>query len=59
MSLGATARATPPRRKVSGFSREEKGELMAKKARRQAVLGKFKENVEKKGVSVWNMEDIE
>ncbi|KAJ6446162.1 nuclear pore complex subunit [Purpureocillium lavendulum] len=59
MSFGATARATPPRRKVSGFSREEKGELMAKKSRRQAVLDKFKESVEKKGVSVWNMEDIE
>ncbi|UNI14646.1 hypothetical protein JDV02_001253 [Purpureocillium takamizusanense] len=59
MSLGGAARATPPRRKVSGFSQEEKGGLMAKKARRQAVLDKFKESVDKKGVSVWNMEDIE
>lgn len=58
-SLGSPARATPPRRKVSGFSKEEKSELMDKRARRQAVLGKLKDNVEKRGVHVWNMEDIE
>ncbi|PTB65459.1 hypothetical protein BBK36DRAFT_1170190 [Trichoderma citrinoviride] len=44
---------------VIGFSREEKGELMDKRAKRQAVLGRLKESVQKKGVSVWNMEDIE
>ncbi|SPJ75075.1 related to nucleoporin [Fusarium torulosum] len=59
MSLGASVRATPPRKKLSGFSREEKGDLMEKKVRRQAVLGKLKSSVEKRGVSVWNMEDIE
>ena len=58
-SIGSPARATPPRKKVSGFSQEEKGELMEKRARRQAVLGKLKANVEKKGVHVWTMEDIE
>ncbi|KAF4505069.1 hypothetical protein G6O67_007057 [Ophiocordyceps sinensis] len=59
VSLGPMARATPPRRKLSGFSRDEKGDLMEKRARRQAVLAKFKSSVEKKGVQVWNMEDIE
>ncbi|KAM0564462.1 hypothetical protein ACHAPJ_000676 [Fusarium lateritium] len=59
MSLGASVRATPPRKKLSGFSREEKGDLMEKRARRQAVLEKLKGSVEKRGVSVWNMEDIE
>jgi nucleoporin NUP159 len=58
-SLGSPARATPPRKKVSGFSREEKSELMEKRARRQAVLGKLKDSVEKRGVHVWTMEDIE
>lgn len=59
VSLGPVARATPPRKKLSGFSRDEKGELMEKRARRQAVLAKFKSSVQKKGVQVWNMEDIE
>ncbi|KAH0499260.1 hypothetical protein TgHK011_006465 [Trichoderma gracile] len=59
MSFGTPAKASTPRKKVSGFSREEKGELMDKRAKRQAVLGRLKESVQKKGVSVWNMEDIE
>lgn len=59
MLFGASARATPPRKKLSGFSKEEKGDLMEKRARRQAVLGKLKSSVEKRGVNVWNMEDIE
>ncbi|KAM0420521.1 hypothetical protein ACHAPT_011690 [Fusarium lateritium] len=59
ISLGASVRATPPRKKLSGFSREEKGDLMEKRARRQAVLQKLKGSVEKRGASVWNMEDIE
>jgi nucleoporin NUP159 len=33
--------------------------LMQQRARRQAVLGKLKASVEKQGVSVWTMEDIE
>ncbi|PNY26587.1 Nucleoporin [Tolypocladium capitatum] len=59
MSMGAAARATPPRKKLSGFSKEEKGDLMERRARRQAVLAKFRNSVEEKGVNVWNMEDIE
>lgn len=52
-------RGTPPRKKLSGFSREEKSELMAKRARRQAVLNKLKANVERAGVSAWLMDDVE
>ncbi|KAG5953216.1 hypothetical protein E4U53_006343 [Claviceps sorghi] len=59
MSLGGSARATPPRKKLSGFSKEEKGDLMDKRRRRQTVLSKLKESVEKRGVNVWSMEDIE
>ena len=44
---------------MSGFSKNEKSELMEKRARRQAVLQKLKSNVEKKGVNVWSLEDIE
>lgn len=57
--FGSPSRATPPRKKLSGFSKEEKSNLMDKRARRQAVLDKLKGSVEKRGVSVWNMEDIE
>ncbi|GAB0138015.1 hypothetical protein EsDP_00006262 [Epichloe bromicola] len=59
MSFGGASRATPPRKKLSGFSKEEKGNLMEKRVRRQAVLSKLKESVGKRGVNVWNMEDIE
>ncbi|KAF4453871.1 hypothetical protein F53441_3557 [Fusarium austroafricanum] len=59
ISLGASVRATPPRKKLSGFSQEEKTDLMEKRARRKAILGKLKTAVEKRGPSVWSMEDIE
>ncbi|KAG5927587.1 hypothetical protein E4U42_002048 [Claviceps africana] len=59
MSLGGAARATPPRKKLSGFSKEEKGDLMDKRRRRHTVLSKLKESVGKRGVNVWSMEDIE
>ncbi|KAI8198388.1 Nucleoporin NUP159 [Colletotrichum sp. SAR 10_76] len=52
-------RGTPPRKKLSGFSQDEKSELMAKRAKRQAVLNKLKANVERAGVSVWTLEDAE
>ena len=58
-SIGPLARGTPPRKKLSGFSQEEKGDLMEKRTRRQAVLDKLKDSVEKKGVTVWNLEDID
>lgn len=59
MPFGPATRATPPRKKLSGFSKEEKGDLMEKRARRQAVLSKLKDSVEKRGVNVWSTEDIE
>ncbi|KAL7909333.1 hypothetical protein GGI35DRAFT_479606 [Trichoderma velutinum] len=59
ISLSTPMKTSTPRKKVSGYSREEKGDLMDKKAKRQAILGRLKDNVQKKGVSVWNMEDIE
>ncbi|KAH6898418.1 hypothetical protein B0T10DRAFT_395314 [Thelonectria olida] len=59
ISLGASVRATPPRKKLSGFSRDEKSDLMDKRSRRQKVLQMLKGNVEKNGINVWNMEDIE
>jgi nucleoporin NUP159 len=52
-------RGTPPRKKISGFSREEKSELMEKRAKRQAVLDRLKSKVEKNGVHVWAVEDID
>ena len=58
-AFGSPGKATPPRKKLSGFSKEEKGELMEKRNRRQAVLEKLQSGVEKRGVHVWNMEDIE
>ena len=58
-SVGPLSRATPPRKKLSGFSKDEKSGLMEKKTRRQAVLAKLKDSVEKRGVNVWNLEDVE
>ncbi|KAJ2967774.1 hypothetical protein NQ176_g9502 [Zarea fungicola] len=57
--FGQSVRATPPRKKLSGFSQEEKGDLMDKRARRKAVLEKLKGSVEKRGVHVWNVESVE
>ncbi|KAG6007289.1 hypothetical protein E4U21_006207 [Claviceps maximensis] len=59
MSLCGAARATPPRKKLSGFSKEEKGDLMDRRSRRQTVLFKLKESVGKRGVNVWSMDDFE
>lgn len=59
VAFGSTIRATPPRRKMSGFSKQEKGDLMEKRSKRQAVLDKLKGSVEQRGVTVWNLEDIE
>lgn len=58
-SLSGSVRATPPRRKISGFSRAEKEVLMGERGRRKAVLERLRGVVEERGVQVWNMEDIE
>ncbi|PHH67163.1 hypothetical protein CDD81_2932 [Ophiocordyceps australis] len=56
-SLGLSDRATPPRKKLSGFNREEKRDLMEKRAKRRAMLDKLKESVQKKSVEVWSMDE--
>jgi len=50
---------TPIRKKLSGFSEEEKKELMERRAKKQAILQKLKTRVEENGVNVWTMEEIE
>ncbi|RDA84188.1 hypothetical protein CP532_0274 [Ophiocordyceps camponoti-leonardi (nom. inval.)] len=55
----AGMRATPPRKKLSGFSQDELEDLVKERARRRAVLDRFKSCMETRGVHVWNMEDIE
>lgn len=59
ISLGIPARAPTPRKKLSGFNQDEKSDLMKKRTGRQKVLQMLKGNVEKNGVNVWSMEDIE
>ncbi|PHH81749.1 hypothetical protein CDD82_7967 [Ophiocordyceps australis] len=56
-SLGLSDGATPPRKKLSGFDREEKRDLMEKRAKRRVMLDKLKESVQKKSVAVWSMDD--
>ena len=49
--------ATPPRKRISGFSAEEKRELMDRRARKSEMLQKLRARVEEKGVSVWTMDE--
>ncbi|KAI0009126.1 hypothetical protein F4779DRAFT_617957 [Xylariaceae sp. FL0662B] len=58
-SVGGGMFRTPPRRKLSGFGDVEKKAVREKRERRTAVLGKLKGSLEKKGVTVWAVEDIE
>ncbi|KAM0332377.1 hypothetical protein ACHAQA_002654 [Verticillium albo-atrum] len=55
--LSSGGRSTTPRKKLSGFSSDEKSELMGKRAKRQAVLDKLKLSVQKNGVQPWPMPD--
>ncbi|KAF3360491.1 hypothetical protein VDGD_04257 [Verticillium dahliae] len=55
--MSSGGRSTTPRKKLSGFSSDEKSELMGKRAKRQAVLGKLKLSVQKNGVQQWPMPD--
>jgi nucleoporin NUP159 len=60
MSPVASAKSTTPRKKLSGFSADEKTELTTRRAKRQAILDKLKANVLKNGVQPWPMpEDTE
>ncbi|KAH8675452.1 hypothetical protein BX600DRAFT_172671 [Xylariales sp. PMI_506] len=56
---GMFALRTPPRKKMSGFGEAEKKAVKERRARRSVVLSKLKASVEKKGPSVWAVEDIE
>lgn len=59
-SMGSPSRGTPPRKKLTTFTEEEKQELKGRRDRRQAVLAKLKDSVEKKGpVQVWSLEETE
>lgn len=51
--------STPPRKKISGFSDQEKKGLMEKRAKKLAMLGKLRSKVEEKGVAVWTMDEVE
>ncbi|XXG98750.1 F1F0 ATP synthase subunit e, mitochondrial [Hypoxylon texense] len=50
---------TPPRKKLSGFGDVEKKAVKEKRERRAAVLGKLKGSLQKKGTSVWAVDDID
>lgn len=50
---------TPPRKKLSGFGDAEKKVVKEKRERRAAVLGKLRGSLQKKGTSVWAVDDIE
>lgn len=59
-SVGSPSRQTPPRKRVTTFTEQEKRELKGRRERRQAVLDKLKGSVESKGpVQVWSLEDTE
>lgn len=58
-SIGGSIFNTPPRKKLSGFGDMEKKAVKEKRERRIAVLGKLKSSLEKKGVGVWAVDDIE
>lgn len=49
--------ATPPRKRISGFSAEEKRELMDRRARKSEMLQRLRGRVEDKGVAVWTMDE--
>ncbi|RXG47852.1 hypothetical protein VDGE_04257 [Verticillium dahliae] len=55
--MSSGGRSTTPRKKLSGFSSDEKSELIGKRAKRQAVLDKLKLSVQKNGVQQWPMPD--
>lgn len=56
-SYGARAPGTPPRKKLSGFSEEEKSLIRQKREKKQAVLGRLKASLEKSGPNVSRLTD--
>lgn len=55
-STHSYSRGTPPRRKVSGFSEEDKQRLKANAIRKKAVTDRLKKALEKNGVRVQPMD---
>jgi nucleoporin NUP159 len=55
---GMFAVPSPLRRKMTGFQEEEKREIKERRGRRMLILGKLRNSVEKKGPSVWAMEEM-
>ncbi|KAI5864965.1 hypothetical protein GGS23DRAFT_556932 [Durotheca rogersii] len=58
-SIGVGVLHTPPRKKLTGFGDAEKRAVMEKRDRRVAVLGKLRGSLQKRGVGVWAVDDIE
>ncbi|KAI1636595.1 hypothetical protein F4809DRAFT_608835 [Biscogniauxia mediterranea] len=58
-SIGGSMFRTPPRKKLSGFGEAERKAVKEKRERRAAVLGSLRSSLQKKGVSVWAVDDIE
>ena len=56
-SVGSQSRSSPPRKKLSGYSAEEKTQLKTKLARRKEVTNKLKVALQKNGTNVRLMVD--
>jgi nucleoporin NUP159 len=56
-SVGSHSRSSPPRKKLSGYSTEEKAQLKMKLARRKEVTNKLKAALQKNGTNVRLMVD--
>jgi nucleoporin NUP159 len=56
-STSSRAQISPPRKKLSGYSAEEKAQIISKFARRKEVTGRLKEALKKSGPNVKLMDD--
>ncbi len=56
-SFGATVRSTPPRKKMSMYSDEERKAVKQKLAKRKATLGLLRSSLEQTGPNVSHLED--
>jgi len=58
-SIGSQSRNSPPRRKLSGYTPEEKAQLKMKLARKKEVTNKLRAALQKAGTNVRLMDDDE
>ncbi|KAI8958348.1 hypothetical protein F5Y11DRAFT_43136 [Daldinia sp. FL1419] len=58
-SIGGSIFNTPPRKKLGGFGDVEKKAVKEKRERKTAVLGNLRSSLQKRGVNVWAVDDIE